>query len=236
MVLLTRRRREDAPSRLVAGPLTPATVWVKGRVLAPMPGQPELQRDMVAWNVQFARPPQHVKFFYGPKDFDVLGAVEDDILDCFRNGGGVPYQRFPRFHEVMAEDSGQSVLSALESHIIPLVPGLAEKLTGGIHMLDVGCGRGEFLELLREAGVASYGVDLDPEMAAYVEQRLRERGAEGVRPLESVELGHLLQIGLPLRGLLRPLHRCVKTQIHRHRRRGCRWRRAGRCQRRPPPS
>lgn len=45
-----------------------------------------------------------------------LGGVEDDIVECFGKGGGVPYSRFPRFHEVMAEDSGQSVLSSLESH------------------------------------------------------------------------------------------------------------------------
>jgi hypothetical protein len=42
----------------------------------------------------------------------VLGGVEDDIVECFRNGGGVPYSRFGRFHEVMAEDSGQSVMSS----------------------------------------------------------------------------------------------------------------------------
>jgi hypothetical protein len=45
----------------------------------------------------------------------MLGTVEDEIVGCFRNGGGVPYERFLRFHEVMAEDSGQSVASALES-------------------------------------------------------------------------------------------------------------------------
>ena len=55
----------------------------------------------------------------------LLGSVEDDIVACFRNGGGVPYERFPRFHAVMAEDSGLSVVSSLESHILPLVPGLA---------------------------------------------------------------------------------------------------------------
>ena len=53
----------------------------------------------------------------------IMGEVEDDIVECFRRGGGVPYERFGRFHEVMAEDSGQSVLSSLESHILPLVPG-----------------------------------------------------------------------------------------------------------------
>ena len=44
---------------------------------------------------------------------------------------------FRRFHAVMAEDSGQSVLSSLESHIVPLVQGLADRLAAGMHMLDV---------------------------------------------------------------------------------------------------
>jgi hypothetical protein len=68
----------------------------------------------------------------------LLGSVEDEIVECFKHGGGVPYARFPRFQEVMAEDSGQSVLSSLESHIVPLVPGLREKLTDGIQVLDLG--------------------------------------------------------------------------------------------------
>ena len=35
----------------------------------------------------------------------VMGGVEDDIVECFRKGGGVPYERFRRFHEVMAEEA-----------------------------------------------------------------------------------------------------------------------------------
>ena len=49
----------------------------------------------------------------------LLGTVEDDVLECFRRGGGVPYERYARFHEVMAEDSGQTVLPALFDHILP---------------------------------------------------------------------------------------------------------------------
>jgi O-antigen chain-terminating methyltransferase len=37
---------------------------------------------------------------------------------------------------------------------------------GAAPVLDVGCGRGEFLELCREAGIAARGVDLDPGMVA----------------------------------------------------------------------
>ena len=78
----------------------------------------------------------------------VLGNVEDDVIECFRHGGGVPYEKFPRFHEVMAEDSGQSVLSSLESHILPLVPDMRERLARGIRWLDAGCGSGRILNRL----------------------------------------------------------------------------------------
>ena len=36
----------------------------------------------------------------------LMALVEDQIVDCFRRGGGVGYSAFPRFHAVMAEDSG----------------------------------------------------------------------------------------------------------------------------------
>src|SRR5690606_18266895 len=90
-----------------------------------------------------------------------LGAVETDIVECFRHGGGVPYERFTRFHEVMAEDSGQSVLSSLESHILPLVPGLVERLERGIDVLDLGCGRGMILKRLATLFPRSRFVGID---------------------------------------------------------------------------
>lgn len=103
----------------------------------------------------------------------VLGAVEDDIVQCFRKGGGVPYEKFARFHEVMAEDSGQSVLSSLESHILPLVPGLTDRLSAGIRMLDAGCGRGRVLTVLAGRFPASrfVGMDLSREAIEYARQQ-----------------------------------------------------------------
>lgn len=72
----------------------------------------------------------------------VMGNVEDKLVRCFENGGGVPYSSYPRFHEVMAKESAQTVVAALEPYILPLVPGLKEKLQSGIDVLDVGCGSG----------------------------------------------------------------------------------------------
>lgn len=112
----------------------------------------------------------------------VLGGVEDDIVQCFRRGGGVPYEKFPRFHEVMAEDSGQSVLSSLESHILPLVPGLIDRLAKGIRMLDVGCGRGRIVNRLAALYPASrfVGIDLSDEAIAYARDEARRTGNTNV--------------------------------------------------------
>ncbi len=72
----------------------------------------------------------------------VLGSVEDKIVECFHKGGGVHYEAFHRFHDVMAEESAQTVVAAITDHILPLADGLADKLERGIDVLDIGCGAG----------------------------------------------------------------------------------------------
>jgi ubiquinone/menaquinone biosynthesis C-methylase UbiE len=113
----------------------------------------------------------------------LFGQVEDAVLDCFRNGGGVSYESYPRFHEVMAEDSGISVLPALESAILPLVPGLIERLERGIDMLDVGCGRGRALLQLAERFPAStfIGIDISEEATSWARREAARRGLGNVR-------------------------------------------------------
>jgi SAM-dependent methyltransferase len=111
-----------------------------------------------------------------------LSTVEDDIVECFRSGGGVPYERYPRFHEVMAAESAQTVLSVLFSHILPLVPGMSEQLADGTSLLDLGCGRGRALLMLAERFPASTfrGYDLSTDAIAYASEQARERGLENV--------------------------------------------------------
>lgn len=83
--------------------------------------------------------------------FPIMGQVEDKLVECFKNGGGVPYSEYPRFHEVMASESDQTTVAALDSRILPLVPGLKEKLEAGIDVLDVGCGSGRAMITLAAA-------------------------------------------------------------------------------------
>ncbi len=113
----------------------------------------------------------------------VLGEVENDIVGCFKNGGGVPYSRFHRFHEVMAEDSGQSVLSSLESHILPLVPDLISKLQAGIKMVDIGCGSGKIMNKLAALFPNSHfeGMDLSADA---IEAAKSEAAANGLKNVE----------------------------------------------------
>ena len=75
-------------------------------------------------STHYQLPPEHAAFLTRQAKADnlavfaqyipLLGTVEEDILECFTHGGGVPYEKFPRFHAVMAEDSGLSVMSSLE--------------------------------------------------------------------------------------------------------------------------
>jgi glycosyltransferase involved in cell wall biosynthesis/SAM-dependent methyltransferase len=59
-------------------------------------------------------------------------------------------------------------------------------------VLDVGCGRGEMLSLLAEAGVPSRGLDLDPSMVAEaVQQGLDVTQEDALAALEAAEPGSL---------------------------------------------
>lgn len=112
-----------------------------------------------------------------------IGHVETELVRCFREGGGLSYDRYPRFHEVMAEDSGQTVVDALFDHILPIVPGLTDALERGIRLLDVGCGRGRALLRLAEHFPRSRfaGVDLCAEPVEWARSQARSRGLENVR-------------------------------------------------------
>jgi SAM-dependent methyltransferase len=58
-----------------------------------------------------------------------------------------------------------------ESDIRERVASYVPLFEGASDVLDVGCGRGEFLDLLRERGISARGIDLNDEMAAVCRQR-----------------------------------------------------------------
>ena len=91
----------------------------------------------------------------------LCAAVEDELVECFEHGGGVPYTSFDRFHEVMAESSGRRFDALLVKTVLPMVPGIVDRLREGIHVADVGTGRGHAVNVMAKAFPSSRFVGLD---------------------------------------------------------------------------
>jgi SAM-dependent methyltransferase len=81
----------------------------------------------------------------------LIAEVEQPIIECFRNGGGLSYAAYPRFHRIMGEDSAAVFDVALVDAIVPIVPGLTERLESGIDVADIGCGQGHAVTILARA-------------------------------------------------------------------------------------
>ena len=95
----------------------------------------------------------------------MMGDVESDVVDCFTNGGGVPYSRYGRFQELMKAESAVVFDNALIPNILPLAPGLTDRLRAGIEVADIGCGSGRAINVLaREFPNSRFtGYDFSPD-------------------------------------------------------------------------
>jgi len=103
----------------------------------------------------------------------VAASVEEQMIERFQSGEGLHYDHFLRFHEVMAEDSDQNTVMSLIDHILPIVPGLVERLKDGIDVVDVACGGGRALLKMAEAFPNSSFTGLDLCVDAFAEARVR---------------------------------------------------------------
>jgi len=112
----------------------------------------------------------------------MLAAVENEVVNCFERGGGIPYPAFERFDAVMAEQSDQSIVSVLLEAVLPGVPGLVSMLQGGAVALDVGCGSGLALNRMAERFPRSLftGYDLSVDAIAAAKIDASERGLANV--------------------------------------------------------
>ena len=129
----------------------------------------------------FALPPEHavwltrrnLGFVLGSSSVDIellvdvfghLLAVQPQVVDCFRQGGGVPYSAYSRFHERMARSRSAHFDALLLSSVLPLVPGWGKAMEQGVQVADFGCGSGHALALLADAYPQSsfIGYDISP--------------------------------------------------------------------------
>ena len=62
----------------------------------------------------------------------------------------MPYSEYPRFHKLMAEESGEVFDAALIDVILPMAYGLPERLRAGADVADFGCGSGHAINLVAQ--------------------------------------------------------------------------------------
>ena len=95
----------------------------------------------------------------------------------------MPYSAYTRFQEIKAEDSAQVYGATLIGGTLPIVPGLVERLEGGITGADIGCGQGIALNLMAQAFPNSrfVGYDLSEEGIAAARTKAELRGLDNVR-------------------------------------------------------
>lgn len=132
-----------------------------------------LPREHAAWLTTAAGPNNLARTM---QFVSLLAQVEQGIVGCFRNGGGLSYDHFPRFHALMAEDSTAFFDAALVDVVIPLVERLPERLESGIDVADIGCGRGHAINVLAQCYPASrlVGYDFSEEAIAAAREEARD--------------------------------------------------------------
>jgi SAM-dependent methyltransferase len=113
----------------------------------------------------------------------LMGAVQERILACFESGEGTRYEEYPCFHQIMAEDSGQTVTAQLFDILLPLITGISERLENGIDILDAGCGRGSALIALAERFPNSrfVGYDLCEEAIGHADRAAQATDLRNIR-------------------------------------------------------
>ncbi|MBB5129737.1 2-polyprenyl-3-methyl-5-hydroxy-6-metoxy-1,4-benzoquinol methylase [Streptomyces albaduncus] len=113
----------------------------------------------------------------------LMGEVEQQVVRCFREGGGVPYSAYPRFQALQAEETARVYDLALVDTIMPLVPGLPERLRDGIDVLDVGTGQGHAPLVLAKAFPAGrfHGLDQSESGIGAARAEAARAGVDNVR-------------------------------------------------------
>ncbi len=141
----------------------------------------------------YCLPPEHSAFLtraagannmaFFTQYIGVGASVEQDVLRAFREGGGVPYEKYPDFQRLQAEESARLFDSALLPAIVPMVDGLAQRFETGIDMVDIGTGQGHAVNLLAERFPRSnfLGIDFSFEGISAAQAEASEKGLRNAR-------------------------------------------------------
>ena len=141
----------------------------------------------------YSLPPEHAAFLTraaGHENlavfaqyYPLIGQVEEQVVESFRTGGGVPYSAYPRFQELQDEETGPVFDAVLVDVVLPFAAGIPERLGTGIDVLDVACGAGHAANLMAKTYPNSRftGVDFSEQGIALAGEEAKRLGVENAR-------------------------------------------------------
>ena len=144
-------------------------------------------------NGTYSLPPEHAAWLTRAAGADNLAAlahsvpliarVREGIVECFRKGGGVFYDEFPEFMALWSGLNEKTVERTLISKVLPLMPGIPERLGEGIDVLEIGCGEGHALNRLAAEYPASRftGYEFRQEAVEQAASKAESLGSNNVR-------------------------------------------------------
>jgi len=141
----------------------------------------------------YTLPPEHAVCLTGTSSRNLAAGSQNlmmlakrlpRVVECFRQGGGVPYSEFrPDFTEAM--DASWRLLydGLLIRGFLPAAKGLPERLEAGIRVADLGCGTGHAINVMAREypGSTFVGYDLGEDAIARATAEARTMGLTNAR-------------------------------------------------------
>ncbi len=115
-------------------------------------------------------PPEHAALLCGDtarnlapmsQMLNVFGKNLPQLVQCFHEGGGIPYTEFQGFAQSMADVWRRIYDEHLIGGFLPAAHGLPERLRAGIRVADVGCGAGHAVNVMAREYLQSTFVGFD---------------------------------------------------------------------------
>jgi 2-polyprenyl-3-methyl-5-hydroxy-6-metoxy-1,4-benzoquinol methylase len=112
----------------------------------------------------------------------LLCDVRRDVMQPFRNGGGVPYERYDEFLALWAGMNQMKFERSLLEQVPQVLPEIAQRLDDGIDVLEIGCGEGNSTLVMARAHPNSRftGYDLRPDAVEGARLRAAEEGLTNI--------------------------------------------------------
>jgi 2-polyprenyl-3-methyl-5-hydroxy-6-metoxy-1,4-benzoquinol methylase len=163
--------------------------WLRGNAAADLLASEDGERFELspAGAVVLTREEESLQFAAGAFGPPLDPALVDEIVDAFRTGIGVPYDRHGAAGVHVTERMlGPWARLSLVPVIVPALEGVHERLAAGILVADVGCGAGVALTALAKTYPRStfHGYELSRQAVERARARVAEAGLANVEIID----------------------------------------------------